>query len=145
MYKACRLRSFINQKSPSFSGIIGGNKKLEAEQLKAFKSMIEAKEAEKDIIEQQLLQKKEALNILEAKKTTLDSNVKLIAEEKNLKRQLVEKGHLSKFKYIQIQKQYNDTNGLLKETESAIVQAKNSIDEYQDRLESLSARHVDEA
>lgn len=146
-YKALRLKSFINNTTPDFTEIEGekANDELVNEQLKSFTSMIEAREDERDVITEQITQKQSALEGLEEKKKTLEENVKLVSEERGLKEQLYKKGHLSRFKFLEIQKQANEINGELQETESAITQAQNAISEYKNRLDSLGSTSIDEA
>lgn len=147
-YEAHRLRSFINQTTPNFSMVVSESQRdpeLEAEQERAFASMIAAKESEKSIIMEQIEQKQNAVSILEKKKATLVKNLELVGEERDMKEKLVKKGHLSKLNFLQIQKQYNDVVGEINETTAAIIQAENSIEEYMDRLESLSKQHIDNA
>jgi HlyD family secretion protein/adhesin transport system membrane fusion protein len=146
-YKALRLKSFINNTPPNFAEIEGGdaNNELVKEQLNSFNSMMQAREDEKDVITEQITQKQSALEGLEEKKKTLEENIKLVGEERGLKEQLYQKGHLSKFKFLEIQKEMNDIVGELQETESAITQAKNAISEYRNRLDSLGSTSIDEA
>ncbi len=146
-YKALSLKSFINNTTPDFAEIEGGkaNDELVNEHLKSFTSMIEAREDERDVITEQITQKQSALEGLGEKKKTLEENVKLVNEERGLKEQLYKKGHLSRFKFLEIQKQANDINGELQETESAITQAQNAISEYKNRLDSLGSTSIDEA
>jgi len=147
LYKALRLKSFINNTPPNFAEIEGGdaNNELVKEQLSSFNSMMQAREDERDVITEQITQKQSALEGLEEKKKTLEENVKLVGEERGLKEQLYQKGHLSKFKFLEIQKEMNDIVGQLQETESAITQAKNAISEYKNRLDSLGSTSIDEA
>jgi len=146
-YKALRLKSFINNTTPDFTEIEGekANDELVNEQLKSFTSMIEAREDERDVITEQITQKQSALEGLEEKKKTLEENVKLVNEERGLKEQLYKKGHLSRFKFLEIQKQANEINGELQETKPAITQAQNAISEYKNRLDSLGSTSIDEA
>ncbi len=146
-YKTLRLKSFINNTPPNFAEIEGGdaNNELVKEQLSSFNSMMQAQKDEKDVITEQITQKQSALEGLEEKKKTLEENIKLVGEERGLKEQLYQKGHLSKFKFLEIQKEMNDIVGQLQETESAITQAKNAISEYKNRLDSLGSTSIDEA
>lgn len=146
-YQSLRLKSFINQTIPSFNEIPAEdrNKQMEDEQLKAFESMIKAKESERKVIEEQIGQKKESLKSLEEKYKTLAENIKLVSEERDLKKQLADKGRLSKFNFLDIQKQLNQIQGDINSVESDISQAKNAIEEYQNRLSSLNAKAIDEA
>jgi len=146
-YQALKLRSFINNTSPNFNEIENGdgNKELIPEQLKSFESMIEAQDDEKKIILEQITQKEEAVNGLGDKKNTLKSNIKIVQEELDLKTELNKKGHLSRFKLLQTQKQFNEITGELQETESELTQAENAILEYKNRLDSLESNFIDDA
>lgn len=145
-YQSLRLKSFINQTTPTFKEIKEGrNKEMEGEQLKAFQSMMKAKESERKVIEEQIAQKKESLEGLEEKNKTLNENIKLVSEERDLKKKLMEKGSLSRFNFLDIQKQLNQIRGELNGVDSDMSQAKNTITEYQNRLNSLSAKAIDEA
>jgi membrane fusion protein, adhesin transport system len=146
-YKKLRLKSFINNTTPNFAEIEGAgvNEELIKEQLSSFNSMVTAHSDERDVIIEQITQKQSALDGLTEKKKTLEQNIKLVEEEKDLKEQLYKKGHLSKLNFLEIQKQLNDITGQLQETEAAIVQANNAIIEYKNRLESLNSTSIDEA
>lgn len=146
-YQALRLRSFINNTRPNFRDLDDEemDQELIDEQMKAFDSMIEAKDNEKDIIIEQITQKEAALAGFKERKITLKESMALVKEEMELKAKLNKKGHLSKFKLLQIQKQFNDIKGEFQETESDEKQAEKAISEYKNRLESLEANFVDDA
>ena len=146
-YQALRLRSFINNTRPNFREL--GEEEMDQtlvdEQMKAFDSMIEARDNEKDVISEQITQKEAALAGFKERKITLKESMALVKEEVELKAKLNKKGHLSKFKLLQVQKQYNDIKGEFQETESDENQAEKAISEYKNRLESLEANFVDDA
>ena len=146
-YQALRLRSFINNTTPNFNEIEGDNANavLIQEQMQSFKSMINAKNHEKDIITKQITQKESALSGLMDKQITLKNSMQLVKEEMDLKQKLNKQGHLSKFKFLQIQKQFNEIKGEFQENEFDITQAQNAIAEYRNRLESLEANFIDDA
>ncbi len=146
-YQALRLRSFINNTTPNFQELDSEeiDQNLIDEQMKAFESMIEARDNEKDVITEQIIQKESALAGFIGRKKTLKESMSLVKEEMDLKAKLNKKGHLSKFKLLQIQKQYNDITGEFQETESDAKQAENAISEYKNRLESLESNFIDDA
>lgn len=145
-YQELRLKAFIDQKRPDFSQVTEErNTTIEQDQMQAFDSMIKARESEKNVISQQITQKEESLEILKKKKLTLEENIKLVNEERNLKKQLMDKGHVSKFDFLAIQKQSNQIQGELDAIESEMSQAQNAIAEYENRLSSLNAKFVDDA
>ena len=145
-YQLLRLKAFIYGTDPDFSSLADNeHKEIADSQLRAFQSMIAAKETERSILNQQISQKEDALAMLEKKQGTLQDNFKLVAEERNLKKQLLDKGHISRFKFLEVEKEYNEIEGELDETVSGINQAKTSIQEYRDRLSSLEAKYKDDA
>jgi len=146
-YQALRLRSFINNTTPDFNEIEDDNADtaLIQEQIQSFESMIEARNHEKDVITEQITQKESALSALMDKQVTLKNSMQLVKEEMELKRQLNKKGHLSRFKFLQIQKQFNEIRGEFQENEFEVMQAQNAIAEFKNRLESLEANFIDEA
>jgi len=145
-YQAHRFNSFINQTPPNFKDISDtADEALEEQQLRAYKSMILAKQSEQEVISEQIEYKESSLDALRNKKETLAENLKLIEEERGLKKQLFDQGTLSRFKFLEIEKLYNTTKGDLGQTEADIEQAINAIDEYQNRLLSLTQKTIDDA
>lgn len=146
-YQALRLRSFINNTTPDFDIIEHGEGDVELikEQMGAFESMLEAREQEKEVITEQITQKKSAVTGFTQKQATLKDSMKLITEERDLKQKLTKKGHISRVKFIQIQKQFNEVKNEVQENNSELLQAQNAISEYENRLESLEANFIDQA
>ncbi len=145
-YQSIRLKAFINNTQPNFEELGKlRNNTIEEEQMKIFNSMMKAKETEREVIAEQITQKEEFLNVLSKKRVTFTENLKLISEERDLKKKLMETGRVSKFRFFDIQRQLNQVQGDLTSIESEISQAENAIDEYQNRLESLDAKAIDNA
>jgi membrane fusion protein, adhesin transport system len=146
-YQAIRLRSFINKTTPNFqeSSVQEIKQNLIDEQMRAFKSMIEANENERDIIIEQITQKKAALAGFVQKQKTLEESIAIVKEEMDLKSKLQKKGHVTKFNLLQIQKQFNDIKAEFQQNESELNQAEKSINEYKNRLEALETTAIDNA
>jgi len=146
-YQILRLRSFINKTTPDFGSIEGdkGNAVLVKEQMSSFESMLDAQEQEKEIISEQIMQKEAAVAGYTQNQATLKDSMDLITEERDLKQKLNKKGHLSRVAFLQVQKQFNDVKKEVQENNAELIQAQNSILEYQNRLESLEANYVDAA
>ena len=145
-YQLLRLKAFIDGTDPDFTPLADNeHKELAGSQLRAFQSMVAAKETERSILNQQISQKEDALVMLEKKQSTLQDNFKLVTEERDMKKKLVDKGHISRFKFLEVEKEFNDLEGELDETSSGINQARTSIQEYKDRLSSLEAKYKDDA
>jgi len=149
-----RYQAFIAKRKPDFNSIVENDKTLSTkfdsqknanDQMKSFNSMIDTKESEKKIIKEQIDQKNDALKVLQDRKSALDQNKVLLEQSLKAKKELADKGYLSKIQYIQVQQQYNALVGDLKSTESEIVQSQNAIEEYKNRLKSLDSQRTDEA
>ena len=82
-YQAIRLRSFINKTTPNFqeSSVEEIKQNLIDEQMHAFKSMIEANENERDVIIEQITQKKAALAGFVQKQKTLEESIAIVKED----------------------------------------------------------------
>ncbi|HJK86585.1 MAG TPA: HlyD family type I secretion periplasmic adaptor subunit [Candidatus Megaira endosymbiont of Nemacystus decipiens] len=145
-YEAIRLRALINNTEPKFEQIDDSEQDiaLAKEQMKIYHGTIKAREDEREIIRDQIKQKEALIEGILQKQKTDKENMKLINEEKNIKENLYKKGHVSKFQYIQVQKQLNSILGEIEENESAISQARSAVDEYKNRLDFLDSRFIDE-
>lgn len=144
---ANRLRAFIDKRQPNFDDVTIDEKHiaLKDEEMKSYNSMIDAMESEKKVLNEQIDQKKDSLTMLEKRKASLESKLVLVQQEKDLKEQLAEKGNLSKFKYIEIQKELSDVENNLNETMSSIEQAKDALEEFQERTISLEKKYNEDA
>lgn len=147
-YNAIRLKAFIAGQEPDFTKLAVksvNDEELAAEQLKIFNSMKTARKEEKDIIMQQIAQKKSAFAGLEKKKATLKDQMELDQQEVDMQNKLYQQGHISKLKLIEVQKRFNLTKAEYQETENEAEEEKNLVAEYEDRLESLEANAIDNA
>jgi len=119
--------------------------KLTAEQKQIYDSMIAAHEGERDVIKNQIAQKTEAISVLKSQRATLARNVSLTSETYASYTELYKEQLLSKVRYIQVQKDLNEYQGELAKVDNEIRQGEQEIAEYNSRLVSLEATHVDNA
>lgn len=140
-----RLRAFIEDRQPDFAGIDGASPGQMAEQKKSFDSMVDARAKEREIIEDQVTQKKFAIGMLESRRATAGQNVKLMQDMHDRREKLHSRGYVSQIGYIQTQRDLNASKGEHNALSREIEMGKASLQEYDRRLESLGASHRDGA
>jgi len=140
-----RIRAFLEGRKPKF-----GNMEKEAvgmldDQIRAFASMAESRRQERTVIAEQIVQKKRSIATLSSELETARQN-SMIAEELYAKRKaLNQKGYASDVRLLEAQQNLNDSQGDIRRIESQISTAKAEVQEFQNRLQSLNARHQDES
>ncbi|MDB2414639.1 HlyD family type I secretion periplasmic adaptor subunit [Rickettsiales bacterium] len=143
--QAERLKAYIQDREPNFDKISGVSEKLKDYHMKIFLSDRNSKNTTKEIIKNQIAQKRESLNILKDKKNTLQDNINIAKEELKMKDSLLEKGLISKVSYFEIKKQFNTLKGKINELESQTSRDKEAILEFESRLISLKAEYQKDA
>lgn len=116
-----------------------------AQQKRIFDSTQQSKETEKQVIRDQIAQKKEYINTLNERSKTLKKNIKISKEILSMKEKMVTKGSISKKELLDNQRSHNDVQGQLAQTKSDIAAAKNALEEFQNRLFSQDAKYKDDA
>jgi HlyD family secretion protein/adhesin transport system membrane fusion protein len=140
-----RLRAFVEDRNPEFARVSGASITQIAEQQKSFNSMIDARAKEREIIEDQVEQKKFAIGMLNSRRATAGQNVKLMQDMHDRRQTLHSRGYVSQIGYIQTQRDLNASRGELNALSREIEMSKASLQEYDKRLESMSATHRDAA
>lgn len=140
-----RLRAFVDDRQPDFSGIAGAAPEQIAEQRKSYQSMIDARAKEREIIGDQIAQKKHAISMLEARRGTAGQNVRIMQDMHDRRQTLHSRGYVSQIGYLQTQRDLNASKGELSALAREIEMGRASLKEYDVRLESLTATHRDNA
>lgn len=139
-----RLHAFVEDRNPDFSSFKVDDEGIEKQQ-RIFASMMEARQKERHVIEDQISQKREILNTLNARQNTLKKNIKIAEELMGMTDRLKNKGSVSKKDYLETKQKLNDLQGDLDEAQADIARAQSTLAEFRNRLSSLNARHKDEA
>lgn len=140
-----RLRAFVEDRQPDFSKIEGATATQIAEQSKSYQSMIDARTKEREIIMDQIDQKKHAISMLESRRGTAGQNVRIMQDMHDRRQTLHSRGYVSQIGYLQTQRDLNSSKGELSALSREIEMGKASLQEYDVRLESLMATHRDNA
>ena len=137
-----RLRAFIENRTPNFPD---ENKTMVSDQNDIFRSMREAREKEETIIKDQILQKKQAIQTIDASLETAQSNYSIAKDLYDRRVKLNKKGYTSDIQMLQNKQTVNEINGEIRRLKNEREIARQEITEYEGRLASLSAQHRDEA
>jgi membrane fusion protein, adhesin transport system len=143
--EAERLRAFLDNRSPDFSAIQHVDAAAVQAQQRYYSTMLDAREKEAEVIRSQIEQKRESLSSLEARRNTLTRNLKLAEEGLAGMKTLLDKGLANRFRYLAQEEDTNLIRGQLSEVRTDIKSAHKGIEEYQQRLDSLSANYHDQA
>lgn len=143
--QAKRYRAFANLAPTEFEKVSKDLSSLESDQRQILEVMIENRDRQKKVIEEQLKQRKEALKQAESKIETLHKNLKLAKEVYKSKKKLFEKGYAQKTSVIEAEKEVNSIEGEIEKTLSEIQQSNQGISEFETRLKSLESSLRDEA
>lgn len=140
-----RLRAFAEGRDPDFSGFTKATDKMIADQLVFFTGMKTARDKEAKVIEDQIANRRQALTSIQADLTTARRNYGIINDIYGRREILNRQGYAPDIQLLETQRQLNDVNGQISRLQSQAAAARNEVEEFEARLESLSARHRDEA
>lgn len=145
--QAERLRAFLDNRSPDFSSFAAEEKAhaLVDEQKSFFEGMMSARAKERDIISKQIEEKKQSIQSLRGEIQTVRGDLGLMQDMHNRRSALNKKGYASDMQVLEDRRQINGARGELKRLENQILVAQKEIEQFEDRLASLSAGHRDQA
>lgn len=143
--QAERLRAFSENREPDFSQFREASDDNIADQYNFFEGMRTAREKESRIIRDQITQKKQSIQSLATDLDTAEGNLKILQNVYQRRLQLNRKGYASDMQLLEDERGVNETKGEIARIKNQIVVAQTEIEEFEGRLESLSARHQDEA
>lgn len=137
-----RLRAFLERRAPDFSKYEGAKDTI-VDQQKFFESMQSNNQEERNVIQEQITQKKRTIASLQAELRTAEQNLAISSELFSRREELHRKGYLSETKYLEARQQINAIEGNITQTKSRISVAQAEISEYQNRLSSLGLGQTD--
>lgn len=140
-----RLRAFSENRELDFSGFSGTTKASIADQKSFFEDMRDAREKEARIIRDQITQKQQFVESLRADIKTAQGNLKIAQNMYQRRLKLNAQGYSSDMQLLNDERSVNEAKGEISRLENRVVVSLTEIEEFEGRLESLSARHRDEA
>ena len=143
--QAERIRSFVDNRDPDFSRFTDATDEILSDQNSFFDGMRTAREKESDIIKDQIVQKKQILDSLNAELGTAYQNYNIINDIYQRRFTLNKKGYASDMQILEDKKRLNDIQGEINNIRNRTLVTKSEIQEFEARLDSLSANHRDDA
>lgn len=138
-----RLRAYIGGRDPDFSKF--SDKAPISDQEGFFSSMKNSRQKEREIIKEQIAQKQYAIQTLRSELQTAQSNYNIVKNLYDRRADLNRQGYASTMTLLENERQLNEVNGRIQSLRNQIATGQNEMQEYKTRLDSLSARHLDES
>lgn len=136
--QAARLRQFVDSRSGLDVALTGDEKEI-------LQSMRDARASQQKVIQEQIAQKHKELAALQSTSRALEKNIVLANEELAMHRKMANDGYGSRLMVMTSEREVNQLRGQIDEIANQQRAARNSIQEAQNRLLSLSADLKQEA
>lgn len=133
-----RLRAVIENRAPQFSADALKRPDLLRDQESFYKGMIANNETEKNIIREQVAQKRQSIIGLSADLDTASRNYALAAQLFEKRQEMNRMGVMPGMRLMEAEQNYNMLQGQVRNIKSQIAAAKSAIAEYETRLAALS-------
>lgn len=140
-----RLRAYVEGREPDFSQFKDAPAKMISDQLAFFRGMRRAKEKETQVVKEQLQQKEQLLESYQSQLATAKESHAIVNNIYERRKTLSEKGYAPEMQLLEDRRRLNDISGDINRLENQILVAKKERDEFDTRLASMSARHIDDA
>ncbi len=140
-----RLQAFIDGRKPDFKAFAKAPPEQIENQNRMYAAMLEARQSERNIIEEQINQKQNSIKALQSRQAMIGQNLNITSDLLNRKAQLESKGYVSKISYLQTQQEAVTLRGESQQVHAQVEEARAALKEYRDRLTSLDTRFRDDA
>jgi len=140
--------SFIEGSRELPSGIVPGQPlpdTITEGQKKILEGMLQAKETEKRVVNEQIVQKNEQIVLLQREKKTIEENLRIAQAAFATQKELYDERLLSETEYLNALKEKNNRAGELASVDIQIRQAMQAVKEFEWRLTSLDTASFDKA
>jgi len=111
---------------------------LSREEQAFYQSRLNEFESNRQVLQQQVSQKRQELFQLRAKRRQLQKSVELLSTELALTRPLAAEGAVSEVEILRLQRQLNDLRGELDSAELAVPRAQSSLKEVEEKMTNVS-------
>lgn len=139
-----RLKAFAADKDGDFSGYEKTHPQLAQDQKDILQQQNKSRQAQQRVILSQLDARKNELLLLERKERTEKKNLRIIAEEMNMRQELTDKGLGSKIKLLEVQRAHNRAEGDLIQTQSRKAGGRAMIAQVEGDLVALNEKFRNE-
>ena len=143
-----RMVSFVDGSRELPPGIVPGQPlpdTVTEGQRKILEGMLQAKETEKRVVNEQIVQKNEQIVLLQREKKTIEENLRIAQAAFATQKELYDERLLSETEYLNALKEKNIRAGELASVDIQIRQAMQTVKEFEWRLKSLDTASFDKA
>jgi len=135
-----RLRVFAMDKQADFSDYENRYPELVADQRAILDLQVAARKSQRDVLEKQIAERKAEINVLQKQRSTTGRQVKLVAEELEMRETLLKKGLVSRIVFLETQRALNLAQGDLSAVIGRLTQAAAALGESHFRLIELDTK-----
>lgn len=140
-----RFRAFIDGRRPDFSAYTKDYPDQVRDQTMFFDGMVKARREERQVVSEQITQKRRAIQTLQSDLKTAQDNRKIAKDLYDRRAALNQKGYVSDVQYLETKQRLNDIEGQIQQAQSRISVTRSEISEFENRLASLDAQQRDQA
>lgn len=135
--KSIRLRAEAEGKEFSLSENHGFDPALAQQEMELYQSRIDELKSNREVFEQQSVQKRQEVSELRAKSEQISTSYDLLKRELELTRPLVAEGAISQVDLLRLERQVNDLQGELNAAKLALPRTQASLKEAEEKLANL--------
>ncbi|MCW9032710.1 MAG: HlyD family type I secretion periplasmic adaptor subunit [Rhodospirillales bacterium] len=143
--QAERYRAFGTGREPDFSFVSSNYKDLITDQISIHEIQKEARNSQNTVLFDQIEQRKAELSQLEEQRKTLNEQLAILEEERDMRENLFKKGLSSKILFFNVQRDVNQVKGDLAKLIGEKRRITNSLAEIRSRLIEADAKSREEA
>lgn len=140
-----RLRAFAERRPAQLNSTTGPITQIGSDQEAILRVQIRARDSQRVVLERQLAARQAELATLEEQHVALARQASLMGETLSMRRQLVEKGLISRIVYLETQRETARLRGEVAQTTSNIRRAQEGVAEAEARLLETEARLANES
>lgn len=135
--KSIRLRAEAEGKEFSLPENHGFDPSLAQQEMDLYQSRIDELRSNREVFEQQAVQKRQEVSELRAKSEQISTSYDLLKRELELTRPLVAEGAISQVDLLRLERQVNDLQGELNAAKLALPRTQASLKEAEEKLANL--------
>ncbi len=110
---------------------------LAQQEMELYRSRIDELQSNRDVLEEQTIQKQQEISELKSKHDQLSTSYDLLNKELELTRPLADEGAISKVELLRLERQLNDLQGELNAARLALPRVQSNLKEAQEKLANL--------
>lgn len=140
-----RLKAFLDNRKPDYSAFRNAPPVQISNQTRMYESMLDALKTERNVINEQIIQKQNSIKALQSRQAAVRKNLEITQDLLERKSQLQHNGYVSRISHLETQQAANALSGENQQLGAQVAEARAALKEYKDRLASLDSKFHDDA